>query len=205
MIQINLIGATRKKALRKKALGAKQLKKTMAMKVDPMPLVLGLIVVATAVGGYMWYDRLSSESDDLSTRISAAQVQKAGLDREIQESQIYEARKAALENRISIIEGLKRNQVNPVVSLDILDEAIDRTQYVWLSQLDQNNAIFTMSGTGTSVNAIADFVTNLERTGYFKNINLVNAQDSQGNFIFNMTCEFSPPAVRNTAEPVGGR
>jgi hypothetical protein len=52
-----------------------------------------------------------------------------------------------------------------------------------------------MAGTGTSVNAIADFVSNLEGTGYFKNINLQNAQDSAGNYTFSMTCEFALPAV----------
>jgi hypothetical protein len=63
-----------------------------------------------------------------------------------------------------------------------------------------------MSGIGTSVNAIADFVTNLENTGYFKNINLVNAQDAQGNFTFSMTCEFSPPVPRpgEKQTPAGG-
>jgi hypothetical protein len=79
--------------------------------------------------------------------------------------------------------------------LDILDDAIDRTHFVWLSNLDQNNAIFSMAGTGTSVNAIADFVSNLEATGYFRNINLQNAQDSAGNYTFSMTCEFSLPAA----------
>ena len=99
-----------------------------------------------------------------------------------------------IENRIKIIEGLKRDQISPVVSLDALGQAIDRTKYVWLSNLDQNNALFSMVGTSTSVNAIADFVSNLEGTGYFHNINLVNAQDTQGNFSFSMNCEFAPPA-----------
>ena len=74
----------------------------------------------------------------------------------------------------------------------MLDDAIDRTQFVWLSNLDQNNTVFSMSGTGTSVNAIADFVSNLEGTGYFRNVNLVNAQDAAGNYTFSMTCEFAP-------------
>jgi hypothetical protein len=53
-----------------------------------------------------------------------------------------------------------------------------------------------MNGTGTSVDAIADFVSNLEATGYFRNINLQRAEDSRGNFSFSMNCEFAPPAVQ---------
>ena len=62
-----------------------------------------------------------------------------------------------LENRVNIIEGLQKNQVSPVVALDQLAQAVHKTQYVWLSTLDQNNAVFNMSGMGTSLNAIADF------------------------------------------------
>ena len=65
---------------------------------------------------------------------------------------------------------LQKNQVSPVLALDQLAEAVERTQYVWLSSLDQKDAMLNMSGTGTSLNAIADFYTNLNATGYFKNI-----------------------------------
>jgi Tfp pilus assembly protein PilN len=91
--------------------------------------------------------------------------------------------------------------VSPVVSLDVLSDAISRTEYVWLSNIDQNNTVFSMSGVGTSVNALADFVSNLEATGYFRNVNLVNAQDAAGNYSFSMTCEFSPPAQTAASIP----
>jgi Tfp pilus assembly protein PilN len=95
-----------------------------------------------------------------------------------------------------------------VVSLDALSTAINRTEFVWLASLDQNNTIFSMSGTSTSVNALADLVSNLEATGFFRNINLVNAQDASGNYTFSMTCEFLPPAApavqTNLPIPTGG-
>jgi len=50
------------------------------------------------------------------------------------------------------------------------------------------------------LNAIADFYTNLTATGYFKNIDVSNAQDSAGNFVFALKAEFSPP---RTAAPAG--
>jgi Tfp pilus assembly protein PilN len=79
---------------------------------------------------------------------------------------------------------------------------------VWLSSLDQNNATLTMSGIGTSLDAIADFETNLRATGYFRDINLVNAnvQDTQGYFAFSMNCQFLPPqpGAPITPPPMGG-
>ena len=186
MIRVNLSGAPKRKTARASLnLSAPQ---------SALPVVLFLVFGGAAAGGYWWYSETSARLTEINATITQAEAQRQALDAVIKQDQMYEARKAALESRIKVIEGLQRNQVSPVVSLDFLAQAVAETQYVWLSSLDQNNAIFSMSGTGTSVNAIADFVTNLERTRYFRNINLVNAQDAQGNFTFSMTCEFAPPA-----------
>ena len=162
------------------------------------PVLLLAVALGFAGYGYWWYSSLTNQVADLDNQIK--QAQKAGLDNVIKQDQIYEARKKALENRVKVIEGLQRNQVSPVMALDQLSEAVQRTQFVWLSNLDQNNAILTMNGVGTSLNAIADFYTNLTATGYFKNIDVSNAQDSAGNFVFSLKAEFSPP---RTAAPAG--
>ena len=160
------------------------------------PLLLMLIILGTLGGGVYWYMSLDARAAELTAQIAQADVQLKQLEAILKQDEIYEARKIALENRIKVIDNLKRNQISPVVSLDVLADAINRTRYVWLSSLDQNNTTFSMSGTGTSVDAIADFVSNLEATGYFRNINLQRAEDSRGNFSFSMSCEFSPPSSR---------
>jgi type IV pilus assembly protein PilN len=188
MIRVNLVGAARKKA---KA-GVK-----ISLPSSFTPVLLIIIVLGFAVAGYWWYASLNSQVADLDSKIKQAETQKAALEAVIKQDQIYEGRKKALENRVKIIEGLQRNQVSPVIALDQLSEAVERTKYVWLSSLDQNNAILTMNGISTSLNAIADFYTNLTATGYFKSIDVSNAQDNSGNFTFQLKCEFSPP--RNPA------
>src|SRR5947209_1302524 len=121
MIKVNLIGAGRKKA---KA-GAK-----VAMPATFTPVLLILIVLGFAGAGYWWYTSLNKQVADLDTRIMQAQAQKAALDKVIKADTIYEARKKALENRVKVIENLQKNQVSPVLALDELSEAVDRTQYV---------------------------------------------------------------------------
>jgi Tfp pilus assembly protein PilN len=184
MIKVNLIGAGRKKA---KA-GAK-----LSLPTSFVPFLLIGIALAFIGGGYWWYASLTKQVADLDAKIAQATAQKAALENVIKQDQIYEGRKKALENRVKIIEGLQRNQVSPVVALDELSEAVDRTKFVWLSSLDQNNTILSMSGIGTTLDAIADFYTNLNATGYFKNIDISNATDANGNFSFSLRCEFSPP------------
>ena len=190
MIRVNLSGAPKKRGGFKVA----EVSSATSGPSRAIPLLLILIVVGTAAAGWWWYSRLKGQFDDVNQQLVHEQAERDKLALIIKQDQIYEARKKALEARIAVIEGLKRGQVSPVRSLDILDDAIDKTQFVWLSSLDQNNAIISMTGTGTSVNAIADFYTNLKATGYFRNINLQNATDSAGNYTFNLTCEFALPA-----------
>ena len=188
MIRVNLIGG------RKKAAGVKS-GVSLQIPTAILPLVWSALVVGATVYGYSWHSDLVGQQEQLASQISAAQAQIAQLQSVIDADTAYEARKTMLEERIDAIEDLQRNQVSPVLSLDILSQAITPMEYVWLNQLGQNEARLTMSGIGTSVNAIADFVTSLEETGYFQNINLVNAQDSQGVFTFSMSCDFVPPSL----------
>jgi len=147
------------------------------------PVLLILIVLGFAGGGYWWYSELTGQSTELDGQ-------------------------KALENRVKVIENLQKSQASPVLALDELAEAVERTQFVWLSSLDQKEAILNMSGTGTSLNAIADFYTNLNATGYFKNVDQgAAAQDAGGNWTFSLKCEFSPPRGAAPAvlpAPTGG-
>jgi type IV pilus assembly protein PilN len=197
MIKVNLSGSDKKTT----AAAAKPAKvRTSSGPSNMLPIVHLLILVATAVGGYLWYNNLNAESALLTNRIAGLQEEQRKLDEIIKQNKVYEARKVALENRIRVIEDLRKNQLSPVVVLDALDEAIDRTRFVWLSSLTQSNANISMSGTGTSVDTLSDFVANLKSTGYFRNINLARFDDSRGNYTFSLTCEFQPPSLQHLSE-----
>ncbi|HEY2384254.1 MAG TPA: PilN domain-containing protein [Terriglobia bacterium] len=198
MIKVNLVGAGRKKTAKA---GFK-----IALPASFTPVLLILIVLGTAGGGFWWYTGLTSKLAALDMKKMQAEAQKAALDAVIKADQVYEGRKKTLENRVKIVENLQKNQVSPVVALDQLAEAVERTQFVWLSSLDQKEAVLNLSGTGTSLNAIADFYSNLNATGYFKNVDQgATSVDSAGNWTFTIRCEFSPPRPPGTpAQPTAG-
>jgi len=194
MIKVNLAGTSRKKP-------AKAARKKIALPVTIMPVVLVLIVLGSAASGYLWYSSLTTQNASLDDQIRNLKTRKAELEAVIKQDQVFETRKKMLEARIKIIDDLLKNQVSPVLALDQLAEAVDRTQFVWLSGLDQKEGILTMNGTGTSLSAIADFYTNLNATGYFRNIDLGPSQESSGNFTFSLKCEFVPPHTVPTSVP----
>ena len=196
MIKVNLAGAGRKLRVGVKA----------GMPAGLTSVLSIVIVLGTGGGGYWWYSSLTAKLADLDSRKVQAEKQKAELDAVIKADQVIEARKKVLEQRVKIVENLQKNQQSPVVALDQLADAIDRTHFVWLSNLDQKDAILSMSGTGTSLNAIADFYSNLNATGYFKNVDQGAAsQDPSGNWTFTLRCEFSPPRPASSVpQPVAG-
>jgi Tfp pilus assembly protein PilN len=194
MIRVNLSGAVKKKVV--KAAAARTAGPT-----NMLPVVHLLIMVGTLVGGYLWYSQLTNQSMDLAQKIAAKEAEEKQLEAVIKQDALYEARKAELERRITIISDLKRSQVSPVVMLDRLVDSVDRTNFVWLSSFTQNNSSISMVGTATNLEALAAFYANLEETGYFHNININKFEDSQrGNVAFNLTSDFSPPAPPKPAE-----
>jgi Tfp pilus assembly protein PilN len=197
MIKVNLVGAGRKKA---------KARSQVALPTSFAPVLLILIIAGTLVGGYLWWSRLTAQSAELEMKKQQAEAEKAVLEKVIKADQVYEGRQKALKTRVNVILGLQKNQVSPVIALDQLAEAVDKTRYVWLSSLDQNNAVINLSGTGTSLNAIADFYSNMQATGYFKNLDLGPSSESSGNWTFSLKCEFSPPrpAAPNAQPAAGG-
>lgn len=190
MIRVNLAGTSRKKV-------AKAAKSAGPSKI--LPMLHLLLMLGTLVGGYLWYSSLSTQTAELDTQIAAKEAEQKKLEAIIKQDAIYEARKAALESRIKIIEGLKDNQVSPVIMLDRLAEVIDNTRFVWLSSFTQTNNSVSLVGTATSLDALAAFVGSMQVTGNFQNIEVRNFED-RGNVAFNMTGDFSPPVVPRPAQ-----
>src|SRR5215510_4215287 len=205
MIKVNLLGSSRKKAT--KVSSPLSTFSAMEMPSTFTPILLILIALGFAVGAYLWYSSLSAQAADLDKEIRGLEARKAALDAVIKQDQVYALIKKKLENRVRIVEALSKNQISPVLALDQLSQAVEKTKYVWLSSLEQKDAQLSMNGTGTSLNAIADFYTNLNATGYFKNIDLGPSQESSGNYTFSLKCEFTPPRSApnaNVPAPVAG-
>lgn len=193
MIRVNLAGTARKKVVKAaKSAGPSKI----------LPMLHLLLMIGTAVGGYLWYSSLTKKTEDLTAQIAAKEAEQKSLEKFIKENAVYETRKAALESRIKVIEGLKNNQVSPVVMLDRLAEVIDNTRFVWLSSFSQNNNSVTMQGTASSLDALAAFVGDMQVTGNFQNIEVKNF-DNKDNVAFNLTGDYAPPQVPKPAEKEG--
>ena len=156
MIRINLLAVEREAKKKKATFQAGQ----------KVALACGLILVLT--GGVVgWrYFALSRESVELDREIADKQSQVSRLHSIIQQVQQFEQQKAQLQQRVVLIEQLRKSQKGPVHMLDQLSRSLPTM--MWLTALKQDNDTITIDGKSTTQTGVSDFVSNLEGSGYFK-------------------------------------
>jgi type IV pilus assembly protein PilN len=158
MIRINLLAAeTRSKKSATAILGTTGQKLTVCC-------TLILLLAGLFVGWRYW--TLTRESADLDRQISAAQQETTRLHSVIQQVQQFEQRRAQLQQRVVLIEQLRKGQTGPVHMLDQISRALP--PLLWLTELRQVGGDVVIDGRATSPIGVSDFVANLEATGYFK-------------------------------------
>ena len=136
-----------------------------------------LILLSTIVGVGWWYWSLHTEGVRLDEDIARAETEANQLRSVLAQVQKFEARKAQLQQRVSLIEQLRRGQNGPVHLLDEISKAIpDR---LWLTEMAQKGDDFVITGMTTSLTGLSDFVGNLENSSWFKKpIDIVDSQVS---------------------------
>ena len=156
MIRINLLAAERE-SKKKKATFQSGQKVTMACS-------LVLVLTGFVIG---WrYMAISRESIKLDEDIAKAQTEATRLHAVIQQVQAFEQQKAQLQQRVVLIEQLRKSQTGPVHMLDQVSRSMPAM--LWLTNLKQDDSGITIDGRSTSQTGVSDFVGNLEGSGYFK-------------------------------------
>jgi type IV pilus assembly protein PilN len=158
MIKINLLGTERQKAKKKVVFQTGQ-------KLAVGCTVL-LVLTALFIGWRYW--TVTKESSSLDAEIATAQKETARLHSVIVQVQQFEQQKAQLQQRVTLIEQLRKDQIGPVHMLDQISRALP--PMLWLTDVKQttNSNEVTIEGRCITETSVSDFVVNLEATGYFK-------------------------------------
>lgn len=165
MIRINLLAVDRERTRRRA-------KFQTAQKVT---IGSSLILVAAALIVIWWWWALGKASTELDQRIADAERETARLRSLIQQVAQFEQQRAQLQQRVSLIEQLRKGQSGPVHMLDQLSRALPET--MWLTDLKQAGDDVTIDGRCTSLTALSDFVANLENSNYFaRPVEIVDSQ-----------------------------
>ena len=189
MIRINLLGVPKSKSKRGPSLAAV----VPGAGVSVVMTVLLVFALAAAMNFGYWY-HLNAEKARLATQL----VQAERKNRELSEVKAkYLEREKQMQQykrRVDVIDELRSQQFGPVKLMATLGGTVDNTEAVWLSVVRDQGSSIDIEGRALSENAVANLITNLQKTGYFKTVEMKESyQDEQVKnmqaFVFTITCQ----------------
>jgi len=151
-----------------------------------------LVIFGLLNAGY-WY-RLDSEKKSIAVKMQVAEQKNREL-ADIKARYMERQRQAdAYKRRVDVIDNLRSNQRGPVSLLAMIGETVNGTEAVWLNSMQDQGASVAIDGMALSNDAVANLISNLQKTGYFRNIEIKESiQDEQIKdmqaFQFTLTCE----------------
>ncbi len=121
-------------------------------------LVAGAVIVAGA-GNYFWVDRVEAEIVRREEMVAETQRRVDNLEKQIGEVNDLKKRKKEVEDKLGILEKLKKQRNGPVKLLDALASAIPKKVYI--SDFDEKSGNVKVSGTGDSYEDVSEFMKGL--------------------------------------------
>src|SRR5271167_552151 len=146
---------------------------------SPKLKVLAVLVIAGLFNLGYWY-RLDHQAKAIESRMKVAEANNRTL-AEVKAK--FLERKTQADNykrRVDVIGGLRSSQTGPVNLMAMMGETVNNTEAVWLSKMDDSGTSVNLEGTALSTDAVANLIANLQKTGYFRNVEIKETwQDEQ--------------------------
>jgi Tfp pilus assembly protein PilN len=166
-------------------------------------LLVGSLAVAGGVLLIAWNDKVTQvqktqeEVNDLQRQIASLQAVKANVEK-------LKEKKQMLDRQYQVLDQLSQNRSGGQELLESLAGTVVRTDAVWLTAMEKKGTTLTLEGTAGSVNAVANFITELKRSGKFGKVEISESRQDERNpavatFLFKLTAEFVPAQSKPTA------
>jgi type IV pilus assembly protein PilN len=182
MIRINLLGQARPKPTKQSV---------------PLEATVQLIFLLAAIGFALVvlgvsYIQDKKQLDATNNRITALRAEKASLEQIKTQVEQFERQKAVLQQRIDVIETLQKNRTGGQELLQMVANTVVRVDSLWLTSLERKQDELDIQGEAGSINAVANFITQMKQSGYFDKVEFTEAKENDlvkgtPTFAFNMT------------------
>ena len=191
MIRINLLGAPKPKS--KRGGSPPVVEMNVGGGVSPLIKVAAVLFIAAAVNAGYWY-RLDKQKQKIQQQMTEATLKNQELS---QVKARYMERQRQAENykrRVDVIDQLRAGQTGPVNLLNMVGSTVNNTEAVWLNTMRDSGNSIDIEGLALSSDAVANLITNLQKTGYFRTVEIKETwQDETVKdmpaFQFTLSCE----------------
>jgi Tfp pilus assembly protein PilN len=191
MIRINLLGSPKPKGKKNSAVSMPSFE--LGNLGSPMVQVAAVLLIAGALNAGYWY-QLDREKQSIEVKARVAEQKNREL-ADIKVRYLERQRQAdSYKRRVDVIDQLRANQSGPVNLLSMIGDTVNSTEAVWLNSMQDQGASIALDGTALSTDAVANLISNLQKTGYFRNIEIKESYQDEGvkdmqAFQFTLTCE----------------
>jgi type IV pilus assembly protein PilN len=158
MIHINLLPV---RAAKKREFGRQQL------------ILFGLILVGGLLGNYTWWKAEKDSLNALEARIASTRNEIAQLEKTIGEVKSITQDKKALEDKLKILDALKKGRTGPVKVMDELATIIPNK--AWITEYSEQNGNVVMRGLSVTYEDLSAFAQKLKTSKYFANVTIKKA------------------------------
>ncbi len=197
MIRINLLGQTRPRAAKQSV----PVEATLRVGMLIAAIVLAFVFL------FVTYESQKKDLDATNDQIHRLEAERARLEQVKQQVQQFEAEKSVLQQRINVIELLQKGRAGGQELLQNVANTVAHTDGLWLTDMTKAGNTLTLDGEASSVNAVANFLTQMKRSGYFDKVEIKEAKEndlvkSVTTFSFSMTAEIaSSQSVQAASAP----
>lgn len=190
MIRINLLGQARPKA----AKTAVPVEATMQALMAIFALAAAIVVL-----GIIYYNQ-TNQYNKAEARITALKAEKASLQQVKQDVTHFESQKSTLQQRIDVIETLQKNRSGGQDLLQMVANTVVRVDELWLTSLTRTGNSIDVQGEAGSISAVANFITQMKRSGYFDDVEIKEAKENDvrpgvETFGFSMSANINPAGI----------
>jgi Tfp pilus assembly protein PilN len=191
MIRINLLGSPKPKGKKGPAVSMPSFE--LGNLGGPVVQVAAVLLIAGALNYGYWY-QLDREKKSIEVSARAAEQKNREL-ADIKVKYMERQKQAdSYKRRVDVIDQLRANQTGPLSLLAMIGDTVNGTEAVWLNSMQDQGASVAIDGTALSSDAVANLISNLQKTGFFKNIEIKESYQDEGvkdmqAFQFTLTCE----------------
>ena len=159
-------------------------------------LFLCLILVGAGCGALYAQQMLANQQ--MEEEIAAIDAKNQTLRKKLGEIANFDKKSAELEKKLDVLRTLQSDKSGPVRLLDELIESLPKK--VWITQFNEKGGNIDLAGFGDREKTVADFMSRLEKSPYYQNVELkVTEQASVGGIKmqkFTLSCRVDTPPVK---------
>jgi type IV pilus assembly protein PilN len=156
-------------------LSTREIEAELGRRQDVVVAVLGVgtaLALCLAVFLYQFF-----RTTMLQREVSSLRAEIASIEGSAKEVAQLQATIASLKQKVTVIENLSKKKVGPVRVMESLSASAP--ERLWVTEFKENGGNLTLNGMAVDNQTVADFMKALQGSQYFKDVELVEAAQTQ--------------------------